>query len=352
MSGPAIRFGASALLCVGLSAAAPRWQPPPSFTTYRDLVARYRAFDDGAIGELAAMSRATVTAGVEEAARTATDVWGLEERQAAAILHTDAAAGLLALSHTDAAVFHITAAGRLIDATLSVSPATAAYGARWYTLAADILQRHGVVVWANELRKRARDRFSPSPAELALEQALSRELDATNYGTGSSHYVGHIGGLEAGAARRFRAAADGYDRALRLDPDMQNGWLHLGRSRMLLAELDAARAAFGKAMDGPDPRHRYLATMFLGSIAERQEHFSDAEKHYRDAMALYRHAQSAPLAIAHLLSRMGRDTEARTILAVHAAASTRPVDPLWTYLIGPQRPLAFLLNELRAEVSR
>ncbi len=78
----------------------------------------------------------------------------------------------------------------------------------------------------------------------------------------------------------------------------------------------------------------YLARLFLGSLKERDGHFDEAEALYRDAGRRVPYGQAAPLALAQLLSRTGRDAEARETLAENVLRRGSPVvEPMWAY--GP-----------------
>jgi lipopolysaccharide biosynthesis regulator YciM len=142
--------------------------------------------------------------------------------------------------------------------------------------------------------------------------------------------------------------------ALKKDPSHAMAALHLGRIRMLQGERAEAARHFTTIVDAGDPRIRYLALLFLGSLAEREGRNADAERAYVDALRAYPLGQAGVLALSQLFSRTGQETKARQIIAVLVARKGN-VEPLWTYLPPPRLGLAdyqMLLNELRAEVSK
>jgi Tfp pilus assembly protein PilF len=210
-----------------------------------------------------------------------------------------------------------------------------AYAARWYEFAAAAI-RTSAPAWVQELERRARSRVEGSPATEALWKARQQELLARGPGDGI-----------------VRNPERAFEKALEIDPESFEAWLHLGRIRMNRSDPKPAVDALRKAMGSPERRVRYLASMFLGAIAERTADFAQAEERYREASVTYPWAQSPALALAHLLSRTAREVEARTTLAAQFARSQRMVvDPLWTYYLAPDELLDATLCELRAEVMR
>jgi tetratricopeptide (TPR) repeat protein len=148
------------------------------------------------------------------------------------------------------------------------------------------------------------------------------------------------------AAREFQAA-------IAADKTLLQAHLHLGRIRMLEGKLDEALDLLGSATRAVDPRVRYLARLFSGSILERRTQFVEAEQRYREAIAEYPWGQAGRLALAQLLSRTGRDSEARGLLLERFSDFRHIVEPLWTYVIlRPDDYVGALFNELRVEVGK
>ena len=137
--------------------------------------------------------------------------------------------------------------------------------------------------------------------------------------------------------------------ALREDPSLHAAALHLGRLRMLQKQRLEAATLFRSALADTTPAVAYLAALFLGSLEEREGQFEAAERLYRSAVERIPHGQSAPLALAQLLTRTGRDHEARQVLAAHMM---RPgavlVEPMWVFG-SPANP-EIQLDLLRLEV--
>jgi tetratricopeptide (TPR) repeat protein len=149
----------------------------------------------------------------------------------------------------------------------------------------------------------------------------------------------------------FVPAAAAFSEALKEDPELLAAALHLGRLRMLDGHRDEAAALFRSALADADPSVAYLGALFLGSLEERAERFDDAERLYRDALTRVPYGQSAPLALAELLSRTGREAEARKALAdrlLRVDASV--IEPLWTYVTTPDQEIGTRFDLLRMEV--
>lgn len=323
--------------------------------TYRQLVAAYRSVDADTMRRLAALPPGTVSSLVDAvlSARGAA-AWAAGDVIAAAMLHTDTGIELMKAGLVEQGVFHVNVAARLIDRTADTAPLYTSYAGRWYAVVAAILHSYEARAWALEFNKRQRTRQAETAAGEVLTRALREELEAAKEPPGRFAYRdAPPAAVQAGIEHRYSSVARLFEQAVHVDPECYEGWLHLGRTRMLAGNDRAAIAALERAVKAHDPRHQYLAIMFLGAIAERQQRFADAEQRYRQASALYPWGQSAPVALSQLLSRCGRDADAREILVrYHARAKSIAADPLWTYLLGTNEHLAARLNELRVEVWR
>jgi tetratricopeptide (TPR) repeat protein len=136
---------------------------------------------------------------------------------------------------------------------------------------------------------------------------------------------------------------------LQQDPSLHAAALHLGRIRMLQGQRLEAATLFRSALASVDPSVAYLAALFLGSLEEREERFGEAEAFYRDAVRRVPYGQAAPLALAQLLSRTGREVEARQVLAARLQTRTVIVEPMWAYGPPDEDP-ATQIDLLRMEV--
>jgi tetratricopeptide (TPR) repeat protein len=118
---------------------------------------------------------------------------------------------------------------------------------------------------------------------------------------------------------------------------------------MLQGNAIEAAALFRSALTDVDPAVRYLASLFLGTLEERDQHVDAAEKLYREALNYVPYGQSAPLALSELLSRTGREADARRVLAARLLRiNTEVLEPFWAY--GPEDVPATRFDLLRVEV--
>jgi tetratricopeptide (TPR) repeat protein len=309
-----------------------------STAEYFAIVSRYRDADAGVLDRIASWS----VSALEPAVQAALDArWDPVDFQAAAMLHTDVGGGLLRAGRVEEGVAHVNLAARLIDATLNASAVNVAYAVRWYAAVSELVHMYSAP-WGEALAKRGGDRFASMSGFQAMARGRKQETLAN---TG-------VRRVADTPMVRWNPVAD-FEEAVRLDPGLHEAWLHLGRLRMNDRDAAGAVDALGRAAASPERRVRYLAAMFLGAIHERDGKFADAERAYRTAADTYPWAQSARLALAHLLSRTARETEARDVLAQQfRRPASATLDPLWTYYAAPDEQPGLTLLELRIEVMR
>ncbi len=100
-----------------------------------------------------------------------------------------------------------------------------------------------------------------------------------------------------------------------------------GRPDQAVTLLEQAEARL------PRPELRYYAALFLGRAREASTQMEAARAAYERAMALFPQAQSPRLALAHMAWRGGNESLAlsgtRTMFIT--AGGTRAVDPWWNY---------------------
>ena len=314
---------------------------------YRAMIESYREARLEPVHELAGWSTPRVQAVAEHCAE--------DSLFAGTMLHTDVAVELLAAGKAAQAFVHVNAAGRLLDNALAREPERARFAVRWYVAVEGYLRALDAPAFADEVRERIKGlEFGLPAAQAAFARGLRAELDGALAGSMSrAHVSSRIRGLDPAAARHVESAAREYQKAVELDPSFLEASLHLGRVRVVLRQADAAIDPLERASRSPERHVAYLALLYRGAVAERQEHFAEAEGYYRKANAVFRWGMSGPVALAQLLSRVGREVEAREVLTEHLARTAgRIVDPLWTYVLNPGDHLRSTLGALRSEVWR
>ena len=326
---------------------------------YRSLVERYRRQDHTALVLLRGMPDEEVSASIAAliASTGANDNGRLLELRGAGVLHTDAALEALKRNQGTDALAHGLWAATLIDAAAELASPKADFERRWYVVAAGLFHAERGQALADVLQARSRQRLPTSGTQAGAHAAMRRgtELEIRAAGEGpvspTAQRFGRYRGIDGMALRWLDSAAKEYAAAAGADATLDEASLHLGRIRVLQGRFDEAAVVLTPLASAPEPRIRYLALMFLGAVAERQDRFADAETRYREAMGAYAWGQSAALGLSQLLGRAGRDAEARATLDEHLRRTRGlVVEPLWTYLIPPGEFLGLEFDQLRAEV--
>jgi tetratricopeptide (TPR) repeat protein len=317
---------------------------------YRALVEGYRKYGRPQVEQLLAAPAADVEREVRGALAPSSG-WLWEDIRAAALLHTEA--GLRAQKNKDSrgAEFHITLAQKLLDRVVELSRPQKDFAIRWYAVVPRLLRTFGGGGLGQRLETYGESKWGHDPARASYTRGLGFEATAAREGVipepGESSVFTGSTRIEAYLVPAAEAFAD----ALKQDPGLHGASLHLGRVRLLQGQRAEAATLFRGALDDVDPAVAYLAALFLGSLEERNERYDAAEKLYRDAVRRIPWGQSAPLALSELLSRTGREKEARDTLAAHFTfVGSGIIDPLWTYTALPSDELGTRFDLLRMEV--
>ena len=338
-------FVAVVLLPLTLAAPELAAQTP---LAYRALVADYRGNGPAEVEQAGNASRDAMEAAVDTALSPASD-WTWEELRGAVMLHSEVALRALKSKDARAADFHLQAAQRLLDRTVRLSRAQEDFAWRWYMVIPHTIKQFGDADLAKQFENYASAKFSQNRARQAFLRGLSLE-----YRGSREARIAAPGESMAASASKLRgdwlAAAALFTEALREDPSLYAAALHLGRLRMLQGQRLEAATRFRAALADSNPAVAYLAALFLGSLEEREGRFEAAEALYRSAVARLPYGQSAWLALAELLSRTGREREAREALATLVLRPGAPLtEPMWAYGPPGQDP-AVQIDLLRMEV--
>ena len=317
---------------------------------YRALVDEYRRDGRPQVEQLLAVPAADVEHNVT-ATLSASPPWTWEELRGAAMLHTEAALRSQKNKDARAAEFHVTLAQKLLDRVVELSRPQKDFALRWYSVVPRLLRTFGGGGLGQRIETYGESKWGHDPARASYTRGLGFEATAAREGVipepGESSVFTGSTRIEAYLVPAAEAFAD----ALKQDPGLHCASLHLGRVRLLQGQREEAAALFRGALDDVDPAVAYLAALFLGSLEERNERYDAAEKLYRDALQRIPWGQSAPLALSELLSRTGREKEARDALAAHFTfIGSGIVAPLWTYAANPSDELGTRFDLLRMEV--
>jgi len=350
---------ACCVACVALAGSAAPQTRERSVAAYRAAVNDYREYGTRGVTALQEFSDTEVSGALDLALAPAQrEAWTWEDVRAAIVLHTEATADDVQARRMPRVRAHLDAGARLVVELVRRRPEQKHFVDRWRTVTGALLRRYGASALGDVLVRRLDQSLFVQPSEALarkhFDDGVQWELKGGVQGVELSAQPGFGIGDENGLPSRFWIpAAREYLEAIRADATLLQAWLHLGRIRMLEGKLDEAVGHFDKAADAVDPRVRYLARLFSGSVMERRGRYGDAEARYRDAIAQYPWGQSGPLALAQIMSRTGREAEARATVLERLNRHERIVEPLWTYVYdAPENELASLFDELRVEVGK
>lgn len=335
----------------GMTTGARTAPQAASRTDYRALVDSYRSNGAAEIDRVLTTPREELDRAAD-AAGSPTSPWDWQEVRAAAMLHSEAAVRALRALDPGAAGFQITLAQRLLNHVVSRSRTQEDFAWRWYTVVPRLLGSLGESSVRKRLEAYAAIRWGYDVARgkyvrgLGFESTGAREGQAILRPGASGAFT-----TTERQASWFVPAAAAFADALKENPHWRAAAVHLGRIRMLQGQRDEAATLFRSALEDADPSVAYLAALFLASLEERAERFASAETLYRNAVARIPYGQSAPLALAELLSRTGRDAEARDTLAARLLKPGAAVsEPLWTFASAPDQEVGTRFDLLRMEV--
>ena len=168
-----------------------------------------------------------------------------------------------------------------------------------------------------------RGTISEVEADMAvIDRSLAREIYTSNFTQRWREYMSAAGG--------------DYTAAARLRPDLYEATLRWGRVNAHLGDRKAARRALDEVVASDAPAHlRYLAQLFLGDLAEREQEPDRARAAYESALALFPAAQAPMLALSRLCDSAAEPECARRWLSQSMAAAGRGrLDPWWDYPRG------------------
>ena len=273
---------------------------------------------------------------------------GADRQRAAAMLHTDLAYAFLVARATADASFHIGAARRIIGMMKAGGRGddrTQLFERRWFVVTAGWYTAVGRLQQAELF---VRDGLSEYPRDAMLHVARGciREMDAALMVTDARN-----GAQVSRATRLLEAAAADYRRALAYDDTLASAHLHLGWVRFLGRD-DRSIPEFESALEhADDDTTRYLARLFLGAVAERQNRLEDARREYEAAFALGSSYQTAFIALSRAEEALGHSARARELAQQYAALGEKHEDPWWDYHLGgfDQATLQWLRREARSQ---
>ena len=223
----------------------------------------------------------------------------------------------------------------LVD-VLRPLPGGSAFARRWFLASA--LRGHQRMDWraADQIATEGLKRFPDDPELLLAHGTLLETVGWRAAGNG-----------KAGRPYLERARS-ALARAEELSPSEETA-LRLAHVRWRLGETSAARADLERLVgETGDGRWRYLGLLFLGGALEEEGRLPEARQAYRRALESQTDAQTARMALAHCLVRLGQVGAARATVD-DALGLARVQDPYWTYPWGRSGTADAALAALRLE---
>lgn len=307
---------------------------PPSYFGILDL---YRAGQFGpALMSLSVLASRDLERGLMALERS-----GVDRMRAAVALHTEAA--IVARAREDVLGWrqhHDIAEVLVMD--LEDMEAHASFPRTWRLLVIAVLEGQGTLRAAVDAGAVARKRGGDS-AELLLAIGAAQEIGWT-----WQHHDDRDAPL--GSIDR---AEDLYRAALALDGNLLEARVRLGRVLTLGGRIDAGLVAFASIRETQEAGFVYLVRLFEGDALERRGDVEAAERAYAAAARAMPHAQSAPIAAAHLRHALGHRIEAAGRMQVTASQPVEVdtgTDPWYWYSRGTAWRAEGYLASLRAAV--
>ena len=362
----------AALLLLALAAPALAQRPDALSPAYEAVVRRYQSGDrEGAVAEMSGWpehrlrDEMTALRALSQGAFacpyrcSAADRWAMTPVRAALMLHSDCAQR--ARAHGQSARLHESVAFELAG-FMKDDPGHRAFARRWYEATSALAQ--GEARWGEALdwADRGLLAFPDSVDLLLVRGSIEEALAAQAAPRASEDALLDAGARESRSqllhAQEVRGHLESARRALRsavtTDPSRAEAHLRLGRVAWRLGEAAEARSVLVDVLARkPDPATAFLAHLFLGRLDEDEGRLDAASRSYEAALALDAHAQSARMALSHVLLRTGDAAAARREVetAVASAGRRRQPDPFWLYPWGPSVGVEDRLEALRREAS-
>jgi tetratricopeptide (TPR) repeat protein len=300
-----------------------------------------------ATARLALWGRPDLTAAAVAASLTAS----VHDLLAAAMLHTDVANAIID-TEPETARFHINIAQRALIVAgerIGQRDRLEPFIRRWFRFVASVYTSSELLKEASEHVQRGLDRF-PEDAGLYVARGIIVEVNVRkNLVHDWRRHTVYSADNRASVEAAMKAAMNDYLRALSIDSHNAEAHLHLGWVRFVLGD-GREKGEFAAALaDAENDTVRYLAHMFLGGLAVRENQLADALQEYELARAAGPDFQTPLVALSRVEQTLGHDSRARELaLAALQLEKSSADDPWWDHRIGFDREsLYWLRDEVR-----
>jgi tetratricopeptide (TPR) repeat protein len=336
---------AELFIAIVVAVAAPAGAQPPEilFDNYLEAVRAYQhgTFDSRS-SSIAELSKADFS-------KIRSFLTKQEPRaiQAAALVHTEIALTATDNARVDLQLAMAEAALRLLPKDVVPGPS---FTANWYRVVPTIYLARRDPEPARPFIERAL-RASPDDPRLHLLSGIAHETTAQLHA---------INCVDQGCLTRQRRldllkwtgfAAAEYRRTLQLDPRLAEAQLRLGRVMTMSGDAREARSVLNEAsLNASDMSGRYLATLFLASIATDSGGLPTARSLYEDATRLCSSCQAASVGRGFIEAMIGGNAAGSIVERFFENETAAASDPWIVYQFPPLDSTT--LDALRAEVRQ
>jgi hypothetical protein len=281
--------------------------------------------------------------------------WQPRFLRGAAMLHTDIALNAFRARDMTQFEFHSAIADGWLALADDRKSSPGSLRSRWNVAIARLLLANGETGLADRYLTRINDRI-PGDAAILLVWGTVKETQAARLHVEWTN--GRADDAPAVMTARdaaLTAAATLLQRAATADASLVEARLRLARIHTLKNEDARAEPLLTAILGGqPPPPVKYLASLMLGGIRERQKQFDPAARLYVDAVLAVPDGQSAFLALAHIMHAAGHrdDTSAVLDKLFGRRASALTADPWWLYPLGLDVALEARFGAIRDEVRK
>jgi hypothetical protein len=281
--------------------------------------------------------------------------WQPRFLRGAAMLHTEIALAAFRARDGQQFEFHAGIADGWLALADDRKSAVGSLRSRWNVAIARLLLANGETGLAERYLDRINERIPGDPGILLVfgtvkETQVTRQALPWNNGKPEDPAL-HASARESA----LNAAATLLQRAAAADASLVEARLRLARVHVLKGDDAKAEPLLTAILAGQPPAPiKYLASLVLGGIRERQKQFDPAARLYVDAVLAVPDGQSAYLSLSHLMHAASHHDDAAAVLdKMFARRATQiTADPWWMYPLGLDVALEARFTQLRDEVRR
>lgn len=292
----------------------------------------------------------TLPAGIKSNAE-----WQPRFLRGAAMLHTDIALNAFRARDVQQFEFHSAIADGWLALADDRKSSAGSLRSRWNVAVTRLLLANGETGLAERYLDRINERIPNDPAILLVYGTVKETQAGRLRVQWPNGRADDAAALTTARDAALNAAMAMLQRAAAADATLVEARLRLARIHTLKNEDGRAEPLLTAILAGqPTAPIKYLASLMLGGIRERQKQFDPAARLYVDAVLAVPDGQSAFLALAHIMHAAShRDDTAAVLDKLFARRLTSiTADPWWLYPLGLDVALEARFGAIRDEVRK